>query len=712
MNKTIQKAFNLMGIKKPFNNPLCQKPKAKFDVPPLDKIKSEHFEPAIDWAIDCANKRVQELRDEKNPTFANIIEAMEDTAPELGYVMGVYSNFSSVAVDDTMKEIESRVSEKLSKYGNAMMMDADIFKNVKAVYDNKDQYDLEPHQEKLLEDTYKGFVRSGALLDDAKKQELADLNIELGKLTTQFGTNVLESTNNFLHVVDDEKALDGMPASAIAAAKEVATAKGHDGKYAITLQAPSVMPVLKYATDRDLRETIWRAFTSQGTEAKTDNRDLVKQIVTLRDKKAKLLGYDTYADFVLEERMAQSKESVFKMIDDFKDTAYEAAQKDMEELKAFAAENGGPADIKQWDTAFYSEKLRQEKYGFKAEELREYFEFDKVEKGAFDVASKLYDLEFRQSSKYPKYHDETETYEVLDKESGDVIGILYTDFFPRDSKRGGAWMSAYRSQDTDKEGNRIPPIICIHGNFTKATEDTPSLLTMDEVRTYFHEFGHGLHGLLSDTQYESQSGTSVKWDFVELPSQLMENWAKEKEVMDDYAKSYKTGETIPEDMVEKMNRADQFQSGMFFLRQLSLANLDMQWHTTDPANIDDVAKFEIDQNKEFDLLPNQGNLISPQFGHLFAGGYAAGYYSYKWAEVLEADAFEAFKENGLFDKKTAQKFRKILESGGSVDPNKLYRDFRGKDADPKALLRREGLLKDASNENSAPANKTSAAPKK
>lgn len=692
--KNNRRNLNKMStIKKPTNNPLTDKPTHKFDVPPLDKIKSEHFIPAIDWALSMAHQRIDEIKAQKNPTFENVIEALENASPESTYVSGVFSNFSSVAIDDEMLKIEGPISEKYSAYGNAIMMDADLFKQVKAVYDQKDSLNLNAEQTHLLNETYKGFVKSGGLLNTADKKKLAQVNIDLSKATTDFGQNVQNATNNFELVIDDVAMLDGMPQTAQDAAAEAANAKGYNGKYLLTLQAPSVIPVLSYATNRDLREKIWRAFTRRGTEAGTDNRPVVKNILELRHQKAELLGYDCYADYILEERMAKNTETVFDMIEGFKDKVSDTAKEEMKTLSAFAKKCDGITELKPWDNSFYGQKLKKDTFGFDSEDLKLYLEFNKVAQGAFDVATKMYNIDFNQSDDYPKYHDDTETYEVVDKTSGEVLAVLYTDFFPRESKRGGAWMNTYRKQSYDENGKRVPPIVCIHGNFSKATANTPSLLTMDEATTFFHEFGHGLHGILSDTQYSSNASPDVKWDFVELPSQLMENWAKEKEVLATYAKHYKTGEVIPDDLVDKMIAAENFQIASFYMRQLQFGHMDMKYHTTNPDQISDIEKFETDVTKDFQILDKEGACQSASFGHLFAGGYAAGYYSYKWAEVLEADAFEAFKENGLFDKATADKFRKLLSSGGAVDPSKLYKDFRGQDPDQNALLRRDGILK-------------------
>ncbi|TNE31273.1 MAG: M3 family peptidase, partial [Alphaproteobacteria bacterium] len=440
-----------------------------------------------------------------------------------------------------------------------------------------------------------------------------------------------------------------------------------------------------------------------------DNKPLVKEIVELRHKRAQLLGYDTHADYVLEERMAKTKDAVFYMLNNYKDTLKDVAKQEHEELKAFAKSKGGPDDLKPWDIGFYSEKMVQEKFDFDSEELRPYFQFEKVRQGAFDVASKMYDISFEKNDDYPVYHEDVEAFDVIDNKTGELIGTFYTDYFPRDTKRGGAWENTYRSQERNADGSRKPPIVGNHGNFTKPSKDKPSLLSLDEVLTLFHEFGHGLHDLMSNVQYKSQAGTNVKWDFVELPSQLMENWAKDEEVLAMFAKHYQAGGKVPhedadlsKELIKKMHDADNFRAASGFMRQLQLATLDMMWHTTDPSKIDDVEAFEREVCKDFYILPPEGSLTSTSFTHIFDGGYSAGYYSYKWAEILDADAFEAFKEKGLFDDETGQKFRKLISSGGSKDPEELYEEFRGRAADPNALLRRDGLLPENDNQNKKP----------
>ncbi len=694
-----------MAVQKPLNNPLVDKSPHKNDVPPLDKIKPEHFLPAMDWAIAEAEKDLQAIKDVKDPDFDNVIAAFDDAGAALSRVAGVFFSFDSVVATEEIKELGEEIKTKFVQFETKKSLDEDLFKQIKAVHDKKDELLLSPDQELLLDDIYKSFTRNGALLNAEDKKTLSDIDEKLAQAGNKFGKNVLNATNAFEYFAD-EKEMAGLPDWFKESAAEDAKAKGQDGKYLLTLHAPSVIPVLTYAEDRGLREKIWRAFATRAKEPPHDNKPLVKEIVELRHKRAQLLGYDTHADYVLEERMAKSKDAVFDMLNNYKDTLKDVAKQEHEELKAFAQSKGGPADLKPWDIGFYSEKMVQEKFDFDSEELRPYFQFEKVRQGAFDVASKLYDISFEKNEDYPVYHEDVEAFDVIDNKTGDLIGTLYTDYFPRDTKRGGAWENTYRSQERNADGSRKPPIVGNHGNFTKPSKDKPSLLSLDEVLTLFHEFGHGLHDLMSNVQYKSQAGTSVKWDFVELPSQLMENWAKNEEVLAMFAKHYQAGGKVPhedadlpKELIKKMHDADNFRAASGFMRQLQLATLDMMWHTTDPSKIDDVEAFEREVCKDFYILPPEGGLTSTSFTHIFDGGYSAGYYSYKWAEILDADAFEAFKEKGLFDDDTAQKFRKLISSGGSKDPGELYEDFRGRAADPNALLRRDGLLPENNNDN-------------
>lgn len=679
-------------MKKPDNNPLLEPTPYKNNVYPYDLVKTEHFLPALEWAISDEKNKIDEIKSISSPNFENVIEALEHTSKYLDVVSGVFFHFDSTKNTPELQAISLEFKTKLTKHGGDISLDEGLFKQIKAVADNKEKFNLSDEQKLLLEDIYKSFVRNGALLSSEEKSELRKIDEKLSELINSFGNNLLAATNSFKLFIDDESELSGLPSGAIEASREMAEAEGEPNKWLITLHAPSVMPVLAYADNRELREKVWRAFSTRCKSGEFDNRQNVLDIVKLRAKRANLLGYETHADYVLEERMAKTKGAVFSMIENYKDIVFDFAKKEHEELKHFAARFTSE-ELKPWDLSYYAEKLKQEEYGFDSEELRPYFEFNSVRQGAFEVASKLYNIRFEQKDYYPKYHETVEVFEVFDNDSNDLVGVFYTDYFPRSTKQGGAWMNDYIAQETLSDGTRKPPVIGNHGNFTKPTKDKPSLLNLEEVLTLFHEFGHGLHGLLSNTKYKSQAGTNVKWDFVELPSQVMENWAKEKEVLDLFAKHYKTGELMPEELITKMKRADNFRAGSFFLRQMQFSNLDMNWHTLSAdSDINSVEEFEYSICKDYYILPPEGSLTSPAFSHIFDGGYSAGYYSYKWAEILDADAFEAFKENGLFDADTAKKFRKLLSSGGSQDPQVLYVEFRGRDADPEALLKREGLV--------------------
>ncbi len=677
-------------MQKPKNNPLLEPTPYENNVYAYDIVKTEHFLPALKWAINDEKQKIEKIKSIKNPSFENIIEALEDTSEYLDVVTSVFFHFDSVKNTQEIQDISSEFKNLLTKHGSDISLDEGLFLQIKAVYNDREKLNLSDEQLLLLEDSFKAFSRNGALLDESGKKALRKIDEKLSEIKNNFSNNILSETNQFKLFISDESELSGLPQGAKDAAKEMAIAEGKDDKWLLTLHAPSVIPVLTYADNRELREKIWRAFSTRCKSGKFDNKKNVLELVRLRAERAKLLGYDNHADYILEERMAKNKTNVLDMIEGYKATVLGLAKNEHAELVEFANHD----DLKPWDLGYYAEKLKQEKYGFDGEELRPYFEFNSVRKGAFDVASKLYNLKIIENNSYPKWHDEVEAFDIIDAKTNDLIGVFYTDYFPRDTKRGGAWMNDYICQKTDESGKRIAPVIGNHGNFTKPTKDKPSLLTFDEVLTLFHEFGHGLHGLLSNTRYKSQAGTNVKWDFVELPSQVMENWAKEKEVLDMFAKHYKTGELMPTELIEKMKRADNFRSASFFVRQIQFANLDMCWHSLsveEAKKLNDVEAFENDICKDYYVLPPEGSLTSPAFSHIFDGGYSAGYYSYKWAEILDADAFEAFKENGLFDEVTAKKFRKLLESGGSKDPLDLYITFRGREADPNSLLKREGL---------------------
>jgi peptidyl-dipeptidase Dcp len=676
------------------NNPLIKKTPYKNQVPPFDKIKESHFIPALEYSIKKHKQEIENIKQIVDPTFENIIEALEDAGEDLDRVTTVFFHYDGVNSTDELNEIALEFKTKLTSHYSDISLDEELFSKIKSVYDQKSSLNLEEDQLLLLEDSYKSFVRNGALLSDEDKAKLRKIDEKLASLSNDFSKNVLDETNQFELIIEDESELSGLPDSAKIAAQEEAKEKGYEGKWLITLHAPSVIPVLTYADNRDLREKLWRAFTTRAKQGKFDNRQNVLDIVKCRYERAKLLGYDTHADYVLEERMAKSKNTVFDMLAEYKEISKKVALQEHKELEGFAKTyEKSVSQVEPWDVSYYAEKLKQSKFGFDSEELRPYFQFEKVREGAFEVASKLYNIRFEETDEYPKYANDISVFNVFDKNDDSLIGVFYTDYFPRSTKRAGAWMNEYVTQSYDKNTNkRKVPVIGNHGNFTKPTKNNPSLLTLEEVLTLFHEFGHGLHGLLSNTRYSSQAGPNVKWDFVELPSQLMENWVKQKEVLDMFADHYETGEKISDDLVEKLKKSENFRAASAFLRQIQFGTLDMLWHTTNPGEVEDVEKFENEILQDFYILPPNGAIVSTAFSHIFAGGYSAGYYSYKWAEILEADAFEAFKQNGLFDKETSQKFRKLLESGGSKDPQKLYVEFRGQEPDRDALLRREGLV--------------------
>jgi peptidyl-dipeptidase Dcp len=672
-------------------NPLIAPTPYRNAVLPFDLVETSHFLPALDKAIEIAEGELLEIKNVKSPNFKNIIEALDNIGRKLDVVTGVFFHFDSAKNTEDLQEISLEFKTKLTKHENNIVLDEVLFKQIKAVYDSSEKQNLTDEQKLLLEDTYKSFVRNGALLDESKKNILRNINEKLSELQNNFSKNILSEMNDFELFIDSEAELSGLPEGAKIAAKESAIEAGRPDKWLFTLHAPSMIAVISYADNRALREKIWRAYSTRCKSGKYDNKNIILELVKMRSDRAKILGYATHADYVLEERMAKNKENVIKILDDYFNILKSLAVKEFDELKKFALTIGGPEDFNHWDIAYYSEKMKEKIYGFDSEQLRPYFQFEKVRSGAFEVASKLYNISFVQKYDYPLYNDDVETFDVIDNENGALVGVLYTDYFPRKTKQGGAWMSDYVKQSRDANGLRKPPVIGNHGNFTKPTKDKPSLLSLNEVLTLFHEFGHGLHGLLSDTKYHAHAGTNVKWDFVELPSQIMENWVKEKEVLNIFATHYETGKLMPDDLIEKMRAAENFRAASGFLRQVHFSKLDMMWHTANPEDIKDVESFEENISKDFYIIPPEGALVSTAFSHIFDGGYSAGYYSYKWAEILDADAFEAFKESGLFNPETAKKFRKLLSSGGSKDPEVLYAEFRGRKPDPKALLRRKGL---------------------
>ena len=676
-------------------NVLLEKFNTPFDTVPFDKIKNSDFMPALKAAIAKAKANIEAIKTNKEPeTFANVIEALENAAPEVEIVSGVFFNLHSAETNDEMQEIAKEFSPILTEYGNDVSLDLDLFNKIKKVWDKKDSFNLNAEQMMLLEKTYKSFVRNGALLNDEEKKVMREVSTKLSTLSLQFSDNVLKETNNYLMLIEKKEDLAGLPADVIEAAAQTAKEKGHEGKWAFTLAYPSVIPFLTYASNRELRKKIFLGNTTKGFKGdELDNRNIIKDIATLRHQKAKLLGYESHAHFVLEERMASNPQTVMSFMDNIVNHATPAALKETEELRAYAKKLDGIEDFQRWDSLYYAEKLKNERFQVNDEVLRPYFKLENVINGVFKVAENLYGLKFIPRSDIPVYHPDVKTYEVVD-ENGNHVAVYYSDFHPRAGKRNGAWMTSFRGQKIEN-GKNIRPHVAIVCNFTKPTPTKPSLLGFDEVVTLFHEFGHALHGMLANTHYESLSGTNVFWDFVELPSQIMENWAYEKECLDLFAEHYETKEKIPAELIKKIKDSSSFLEGRATLRQLSFASVDMAWHSTDPGHINDIEAFETKITDKMEFLPTvKGTSISTAFSHIFAGGYSAGYYSYKWAEVLDADAFEFFKEKGIFNREAAKRFKdNILSRGGSQHPMSLYEAFRGQKPNPDALLRRAGLIK-------------------
>lgn len=680
-------------------NPLLQPFTNKDQAVPFDQIKTEHYLPALNTAITEAKERFQQIKQNKDTTFSNTILALEQMSEKVNLISGVYFSLFSAEANEAHQALAQQISPLLSAFSSDVSLDSTIFQKIKFIYDSRQNLKLTGEDLRLTEKMYKDFVRNGALLSAAAKEALRKIDQELSVLSPQFSENVLKATNAFELWIDKKDDLKGLPEGAIEAAAIAAEQKGQKGKWLFNLQAPSLIPFLTYADSRPLREKIWRANSTKAFKDQYDNQEIVLKIVKLKYDRAVLLGFKNHAEYVLQERMAEKPETVFNFLDKILEPSKKAAEKDLQEIRNFKKESEGNDDIKPWDFAYYSEKLKEKKYAFNEEELRPYFKLENVVQGVFEHARKLYDLHFVASTEYPTYHPDVKTYEVYDYSTvqkntpENYVGLFYTDFFPRETKKGGAWAGGFREQGL--LGSEIKrPHVSIVCNFTKPTPTKPSLLDYNEVTTLFHEFGHALHMLLSKCKYPSLSGANVYWDFVELPSQIMENWAKEKEGLDLFAKHYETQQPIPAELVAKIKKAEKFQAGWMSLRQLSFGLLDMKWHTTPPNQITDVDAFENQAMAATRIIPKEPHTnMSCSFSHIFAGGYSAGYYSYKWAEVLDADAFEYFKEQGLFNKKVASQFKNsILSRGGTEHPMKLYVEFRGREPDAESLLRRDGLI--------------------
>lgn len=664
-----------------------------FNTAPFSKIKNEDFLPAFKTAIKRAKKEIDIIVNNTSvPTFQNTIEALEFSGQELDRISSIFFNLNSAETNDEIQKIAQEVSPLLSEFGNDITLNEDLFKCIKSVYDSKPK-NLTEEQKTLLDKRYKSFSRNGANLADDKKEQLRAIDKELSQLKLKFGENVLAETNKFKMLITDESELSGLPEGAKEAAKQLAESKNKDG-WMITLDYPSYIPFMTYAENRELRKRLSLAFGSKAFKNdELDNQDIVFKIANLRFKRAQLLGYDTHAHFVLEERMAKTPEKVKSFLNELLEKAKPAAEHEFANLENFAKDLDNIDELQKWDSGYYSEKLKQKLFDLDDEKLKPYFKLENVINGAFKVANNLFDLNFEEIDTIDKYHEDVLTYKVTDNK-GNLVSIFYADFFPRAGKRNGAWMTSYKPQYV-QNGKEERPHVSIVCNFTKPTKSKPSLLTFNEVTTLFHEFGHALHGMLANTTYPSLSGTSVYWDFVELPSQVMENWCYEKEALELFAKHYETNEVIPMDLINKIKESATFHEGMQTLRQISFGLLDMSWHGQDPSGITDVKTQELKAFGDTLLYPNIAeNCMSTSFAHIFQGGYSSGYYSYKWAEVLDADAFEYFKEEGVFNKTVANKFKEhVLSQGGTQDPMLLYKRFRGQEPKPEALLKRAGLLK-------------------
>ena len=664
-----------------------------YNTAPFIKIKTEHFLPAFVRAIKNAKIEIGLIADSKDtPSFKNTIEALDFAGEQLDRISSIFFNLNAAETNESIQEIAQEVSPLLTEFSNDVALNATLFERVKLIYNYRNSLSLSKEQKTLLDKKYKGFSRNGANLNKEQKETLRAIDKEQSKLKLSFGENILAETNRYELIITDLSDLDGLPEGAIEAAKQTADEKGKKG-WLITLDYPSYVPFMTYAKNRPLRKELALAFGRKGFQNDAlDNQEIVLKISQLRFKRAQLLGYKTHAHFVLEERMAKTPGNVRNFLEDLLEKALPAAKKEFQELEAFAKKIDGIDGLEKWDSAYYSEKLKQDRFNFDDEQLKPYFKLENVIEGAFKVAHKLFGLNFIKTQNIDVYHKEVMTYKVIDLKQN-LVSIFYADFFPREGKRNGAWMTSFKPQYI-KNGTQERPHVSIVCNFTKPTSTKPSLLTFNEVTTLFHEFGHALHGMLANTTYPSLSGTSVAWDFVELPSQIMENWCYEKEALALFANHYKTGDNIPMQLIDKIKAASTFQQGMQTLRQLSFGLLDMSWHGTDPSTITNVKQHEKAVFKQTELFPDvEQNCMSTAFSHIFQGGYSSGYYSYKWAEVLDADAFEYFKENNLFDPKIANDFKEyILSKGGTEDPLELYIKFRGQKPKANALLRRSGLI--------------------
>jgi peptidyl-dipeptidase Dcp len=672
-------------------NPFFTDYDTSFKVPPFDQIQEEHYLPAYLEGMSRQQQEIEAIvQASEPPTFENTIEALERSGALLTKVSDVFDNMTSAHTNDELQRLDKEIAPLLSAHFDDILMNSKLFERVEAVNAEKDDLDLTGEQKMLLEEYRKDFVRGGAKLAEAEKAELRKINEELAVLSIRFGENILKEDNAFELVIETEGDLSGLPEAAIAGAAATAEDRGHKGKWVFTLHKPSMIPFLQYSEKRDFRERIFKAYINRGNNNnELDNKEVLAKMASLRAVRAGLLGYETHAHYILEENMAKNPDNVYDLLQQLWKPGLVMAKKEAKDLQALIQEEGKDFELRPWDWWFYAEKLRKAKYDLDDEQLRPYFKLENVREGAFAVANKLYGITFEERTDLPKYHEDVKVFEVKDSD-GSHLGIYTADYFPRESKQGGAWMNSFRKQS--RLDGEVAPIICNVCNFSKPTGGKPALLSFEEASTLFHEFGHALHGLLSDCTYHKLSGTAVPRDFVEMPSQIMENWASEPEVLKMYARHYETGEPIPQELIDKIKQASKFNQGFTTVEYLSASFLDMDWHTLTEAGELDALDFESESLEKIGLIPEiVVRYRSPYFNHIFSGGYSSGYYSYIWAEVLDADAFQAFKETSLFDPETAGALRKLLAAGGSEDPMALYKRFRGAEPKIEPLLEKRGL---------------------
>lgn len=675
-------------------NPFLQPYNTPHDTTPFDRIKISDYEPAIREGMRVEDEEIKAITENaEEPDFGNTILALEHSGKLLDKVTTVFFNLMSAETNDELDAIAEKLMPELTEHSNNISLNPVLFEKVKKVYEKKDCLELTAEENRLLEKTYDGFIRNGANLNDDDKETFRKLSAELSTLTLKFSQNHLKETNKFELQITDKNDLEGLPESAVEAAEHTAKGKGKEG-WIFTLQAPSYVPFMKYSNRRELRKQMYMAYNTQCTHNdEWNNIDIVKQLVNKRMEIAQLLGFETYADYVLKKRMAENSENVYRLLNDLLEAYSPTAHKEIEEIEQLAKETEGDGfTLMPWDFSFYAEKLKSRKYSLDEEALRPYFELEKVKEGVFGLATRLYGITFHENKDIPVYHPDVKAFEVFDAD-GSFLAVLYTDFHPREGKRSGAWMTSYKEQWIEDDGTNSRPHVSVTMNFTKPTADKPALLTFSEVNTFLHEFGHALHGMFANTRFQCMSGTNVYWDFVELPSQIMENFAVEKEFLNTFARHYITGEAIPESLIKSIIDSQNFNVAYACLRQLSFGFLDMAWYTRKEAFDGDVKEYEKKAWEKTQLLPQvDDTCMSVQFGHIMSGGYSAGYYSYKWAEVLDADAFSVFKEKGIFNREVAQSFRdNILSKGGTEHPMTLYKRFRGQEPGIEALLRRNGI---------------------